>query len=55
MITLGAVSVLTFCSGAMVGLAEWTTPGAAGAAWFPVLLMGLGAAGMWATVRLTPR
>jgi hypothetical protein len=55
LLTLGLVSVGTFCSGAMTAMAAWTTPGLeSGEVWFPLFLMLLGAAGMWGTVRLTP-
>lgn len=55
LLTLGVVSLLTFSQGAIVALAIWTSPGSGSAGiWFPFVLMLLGAAGMWWTVRLTP-
>ena len=53
-LTLGLVSVLIFCSGAMVGLAAWTAPGVGLVdVLYPGFLMLVGSAGMWLTVRMT--
>jgi hypothetical protein len=53
--TLGVISVLTFCGGALGMLAVVSSSGVgAGDVWVAVLGMCLGAVGMWGTVRLTP-
>jgi hypothetical protein len=55
LLTLGVVSVGTFCAGAMpavVAIADHDVT--AGGLWGSALLMLLGAVGMWWTLRLTP-
>jgi len=57
LLTVGFLSVGTFCGGVVTALAMWTDPAAAGHTsdiWAPIFLAALGAVGMWWTVRITP-